>query len=316
MMKKIWLGFSVLAFSFVWLSPVASAAGSATLYLNPASGSVKNGNTIILGVYVNSGSEPINAVQANLTYSTSQLTYIGYSSSSAFSIEAENPSGNTGALRFARGTTTPKTGVQQVVSVTFRAAASSGTAAVNFSSSSAVLSSNSNTDILSTTTGGQYVLSPSSSTSPPPPPPPPPAEPSPSPSPTPPSSGGSTTGSTPPASSSSGSPGSSAQSGNPSSAISNIIPDSSATETNEDEQSGSFIGAYELNGIAKAVVGVVASAGALFVATAIFHTVKQRRLAQEELRRHFPFTDSGNNKNTPLKPTQPQGPTVINPTVR
>src|SRR5262245_27365953 len=113
-------------------SPLAGAAGSASLYLSPASASVVKGNTLTVKVYENSGSTEVNAVQANLTYPTSLLTYKSYSSSSAFSIEAENPSGNTGSLHFSRGNITPRTGVQLVVTVLFQAAASSGTANVNF----------------------------------------------------------------------------------------------------------------------------------------------------------------------------------------
>src|SRR3990167_9152181 len=127
---------SVLATSLL-LRP-GLAAGTATMNLSPASGNVVNGSNLTVNVYENSGSEAVNAVQANLSYPTSRLAYVSYSSSSAFNIEAENPSGNTGSLHFARGTITSRTGNQLVVSVTFRAVASSDSAAISFDSSSSV----------------------------------------------------------------------------------------------------------------------------------------------------------------------------------
>lgn len=150
----------------LWTAAAVTAAGSATLYLSPSSGSVAKGSNLVVKVYEDSGSTAVNAVQANLTYATSQLTYVSYSSSSAFSIEAENPSGNTGSLRFARGSISPRTGAQLVVTITFRAAASSGTASVNFASGSQVISSSDNMNILTSSPGGKYTLkqaSPSSS---------------------------------------------------------------------------------------------------------------------------------------------------------
>lgn len=377
-LQKASLGLAVVALVLAGLAPVAAAAGSATLYLSPSSSTVKNGSDLVLGVYVNSGSEPINAVQANLTYSTSQLSFISYSSSSAFNIEAENPSGNSGTLRFARGSITPRTGAQLVVTVTLRAVASSGTAAVNFAADSSVSAADGmGTNILSSTTGGQYVLAPS--TSPPPPPPP----------------GGGTT--PPPAPSASPSAPSGSSLPNPSDktppTISNVkasvTPTQSvivtwntsepatsqvsygeepaykiqASDTNlvtaheitisndvlragktyyfnvrsvdasgnaaqspdmtfiasaigSGSQSSRRISVGNLSGITKAVVGVGASVAALAVAVAILHTVKQRRLARTELKRHFPFSGSGNRggTNIPVQPPPPQGPTIINPT--
>jgi hypothetical protein len=126
----------------VWQT--AFAANTAVLSLSPSSGNYTSGSTLSIKVYENSGSDSINAVQANLSYSTTQLRYDNFSSSSALPIEAENPTGDTGSLHFARGTTTPITGIQQVVTIQFTVIASSGTASINFASGSAVVRSTDN----------------------------------------------------------------------------------------------------------------------------------------------------------------------------
>lgn len=155
---------STLALQALGVAP-ATAAG-ATLYLSPSSGSVANGSNLVVKVYEDSGSTQVNAVQANLTYPTNLLSYVSYASSSAFSIEAENPSSNSGSLRFARGSITARTGAQLVVTITFRAVASSGTANVSFSSGSSVNAADgSGTNILSGTNGGKYTLSKAAATS-------------------------------------------------------------------------------------------------------------------------------------------------------
>ncbi len=148
------------------LSVAPALAAGATLYLSPSSGSVANGSNLVVRVYEDSGSTQVNAVQANLTYPTNLLSYVSYTSSSAFSIEAENPSGNTGSLRFGRGSITARTGAQLVVSITFKAVASGGTANVSFTSGSEVIDAGNNQNILSGTSGGNYTLSKPSSPQP------------------------------------------------------------------------------------------------------------------------------------------------------
>lgn len=155
-----------LAMQLLGLRPLhVAAAGTANLYLTPASATVIVGNNVTVGIYEDSGTDSVNAVQANLTYSTSQLTFVSYASSPAFNIEAQSPSGDTGTLNFARATLTPKTGAQLVANVTFKAASSSGTAQVSFSSGSSVIRSTDNGSETLTTTGGSYMLTPTAATS-------------------------------------------------------------------------------------------------------------------------------------------------------
>ena len=122
----------------------ATAAGTAHLYLSPASKTLAIGDTLSIDIHEDSGTDPVNAVQANLTYS-SNLTYAGYSNSSAFSVEAQSTGGG-GTVTMARGTCGPCggiTGDNIVVTVKFTAN-SGGSAAVNFAAGSEVLRSTDN----------------------------------------------------------------------------------------------------------------------------------------------------------------------------
>jgi hypothetical protein len=181
---------SILSVAIVAAVPflvVSSAkAASATLYLSPSSGTVAIGDTFSVDVYEDSGSQDVNAVQADLTYNQSVLQYISVTSSSAFSISAAT-SGGGGSVHIDRGAIPAVTGAQLVATVTFKGIAG-GTSNINFAGSSRVLANSgpqANQDILSGTSGATYTVP-----SPPAPPTPPPAPsptptPSPSPSPTP-----------------------------------------------------------------------------------------------------------------------------------
>lgn len=126
--------------------------------LSPASGSLVKNHTLALHVYENSGGDSVNAVQANLSYNTSQLRYVSFTDSTAFKVEAESPSSNSGSLHFARGTITPVTGSQEVVTVNFSVVAGSGTATVSFDSGSAVVRSTDNQGETLTTSDAKFSL--------------------------------------------------------------------------------------------------------------------------------------------------------------
>ncbi|HET9721926.1 MAG TPA: hypothetical protein VFP32_02755 [Candidatus Saccharimonadales bacterium] len=148
------LGLSVLA-----LRTNAVGGGSATLSLSPASGSYTTGNTISVAIYENSGTDQVNAVQANLTYPASLLSCSdsSVSSSSAFGVSAQSTCGS-GSAQIARGTTTAVSGSQLVATVTFTAA-SAGTATITFAGGSAVLRSSDNGAETLTTNPASYSLS-------------------------------------------------------------------------------------------------------------------------------------------------------------
>jgi hypothetical protein len=142
-------------------------AASARLYLSPSASTVYKGNTFSVSVRENSGSEPVNAVQANLSYSSNLLQFVSISSSSSFAVVAQS-SGGGGSVKIARGAQPSVTGDKLVASVRFRVLASSGKATVSIAGGSSVVSAKSNKNIMTSSSGGSYTLAPA-------PPAPPPA---------------------------------------------------------------------------------------------------------------------------------------------
>jgi hypothetical protein len=159
--KNLKFSLKILALAGAWLSVLVLQAGpvfaaSATMSLL-SSGSAAQGSIISVTIKENSGSEPVNAVQANLSYSADLLSFVGISSSSAFGVVAQN-SGGGGAVQIARGTTSAVTGNQTVAYVSFKALSSGGTASVSVAGGSSIVSANTNGNILAGTSGTNIVL--------------------------------------------------------------------------------------------------------------------------------------------------------------
>lgn len=157
MKQRIRTGLLGLVLAFPLFAPFVAYADSATLYLSPASSSVAKGSILTVNVRENSGAEPVNSVQANLTYPAELLDFVSISSSTAWGVVAEN-SGGGGSVKIARGALPAVTGDQLVASVRFKAKTDSGTASISFASGSAVVSANSSTDVKSGDRGGSYTL--------------------------------------------------------------------------------------------------------------------------------------------------------------
>lgn len=159
------LVFMGIGAAFIYSSSAApgqrrndATSGQATMYITPSKQRLTAADTLIANVWVNSYSQPVNAVQAVLTYPADKLFYVSAdTTSSQFTIQAEVTS-SEGRLVLARGATTPLTGNQLVATVVFKPKAE-GKAAIDFDSSSQLLSSDTNTNILGQLTGGQYTLS-------------------------------------------------------------------------------------------------------------------------------------------------------------
>ena len=83
-------------------TPFTTYADTATLYLSPASGSVSKGSILTVSIRENSGNEPVNSVQANLSYPANLLDFVSINSSSAWGVVAQN-SGGSGSVQIARG---------------------------------------------------------------------------------------------------------------------------------------------------------------------------------------------------------------------
>src|SRR3989304_2418830 len=105
-------------------------AVSANMYLSAPGSSVARGRTIAVAVHINSGDNKINAVQANLSYSSDKFDFISISPSSVFPAETEN-NGGSGGVHIGRGTFGSVKGNQPIATVTFKAKAG-GKAEVHF----------------------------------------------------------------------------------------------------------------------------------------------------------------------------------------
>src|SRR6185437_14699759 len=98
-----------------------AATNSATLSLAPSSSSVGLGSNFTVTIHENSDVDAVNAVQSNITYSTSSLQFVSIDyTTSGFSTQAQSTPG-TGTITIARGATTPVTGDQIIGVITFKA---------------------------------------------------------------------------------------------------------------------------------------------------------------------------------------------------
>lgn len=136
---------------------IKSFAASGTLSAMPATSSPSLGSTFAVTIRANSGTDLVNAVQADLTYPTSQLEFVSIdASTSAYGVQAVSTGGN-GVVNITRGTTTPISGDNIVAVVNFKAIGL-GAATVAFSNSSALLKSSDNTNILVSKASGTYTV--------------------------------------------------------------------------------------------------------------------------------------------------------------
>lgn len=164
-MKKLFQLIIANAFILAMLLPVRLAfAASAGLSLSPASGSVANGSTLTIDIHENSGSEPVNDVQADMTYDSAKFDFVAINNSAAFAYAFQSTGGG-GTINLNRGALPAVTGDQVVASVVLRAKVASGSGAVNFSASSQVYSANNNNNIYSGGSGGTYTLTAGGSSS-------------------------------------------------------------------------------------------------------------------------------------------------------
>lgn len=134
------------------------AAGNDSLSLSPASGSYIYGGTVTLTVNEDS-SDAINAVEADLTYNSTQLQFTSASCSSTFGITAQN-TGGSGAVELACGIADGSvTGAQTVGTVSFTVIGGSSSSVITFASTSAIIDQSTDTNNWNgVTTGGTYTL--------------------------------------------------------------------------------------------------------------------------------------------------------------
>jgi fibronectin type 3 domain-containing protein len=139
------------------------------LYLSPATAIENNGSSFNVSIYEDSGTAPVNAVQANLSYPATGLQLMSIDgTNSGFPLSAQQ-SGSNGTIQIARainGGTQPVTGKQLVANLTFQSLMTTGSATVAFTSGSAVVSSVDNTGLILTTQTGTYSPDTTSPTAP------------------------------------------------------------------------------------------------------------------------------------------------------
>ena len=147
------------------LSRTTLAVGTATYSLSPSSGSYANGSSLTVTVHENSGTDAINAVEADLTYDQTKLQFVSADTSTGAFDNGLNPTGGSGSVKFSRAkNNTTLTGDQIVGTVTFTAIAGSGTTNISFAGTSEIIRQSDSTNIWDgTTTGGSYTLTGASS---------------------------------------------------------------------------------------------------------------------------------------------------------
>ncbi len=133
-------------------------AANDSLSLVPASANQSLGASFTVTIHENSGTDPINAVEADLTYDQTKLQFVSIdASASAFDLSATS-TGGAGSVKIARAkSSTSLTGDQVVASVTFTAIGT-GSTSVSFAASSAIVLTSNATNVLVITTPGTYTI--------------------------------------------------------------------------------------------------------------------------------------------------------------
>lgn len=125
-----------------------SAAGNATLTLEPASGSKAINTNFAISIYANGGSEPMSSVKANLTYDPVKLQFLSVDTTGGAFTTCIGPGGSDGAIAIpCTKLGGSVTGKQLVAKISFKTLSGSGSTAVNFSGTSEVKSANDGSNI-------------------------------------------------------------------------------------------------------------------------------------------------------------------------
>lgn len=140
--SKALAAIAIVVASLLPAMPVSAAAGSISLTANRST--VPAGGTLIVALYMNGGGNAVYGVQTSISYPASKLQYVGLSySGSPFTIAAAGGGGG-GVVTIDRGTTAPVSGSALVATITFKALAGSGSAAIGVSGDSALADGNGN----------------------------------------------------------------------------------------------------------------------------------------------------------------------------
>lgn len=145
-LKNLLTVFVVVALTIVVKS--SSASGNATLTFEPNSGTKTKGTTFSVTLKVNSDTEPVSSVRANLTYDPTKLQYLSANTTTGAYSTCIGVGGGNGSITIPctklGGSTTSK---QTVAVVSFKVLSGTGSAEIKFASSSSVKSASDGTQI-------------------------------------------------------------------------------------------------------------------------------------------------------------------------
>lgn len=160
LLKQIYFTFIIsgLISLFVFFDSVSAAS----LYISPASGTYRQGETFQVSVYVSSADQAMNTAEANISYPTDKLEITSITTvNSIFTLLVENPryNNNNGTAYFSGIVVNPgyqgKSG--RLVRINFRGKAL-GQATVNISSGQVLANDGLATNILTGRSGGKYTI--------------------------------------------------------------------------------------------------------------------------------------------------------------
>ncbi len=122
-----------------------------TVYLTPETRSVPANTEVVFEVRSNSGTTPVNAVQANVSYNTTLFDFVSFdSSTSSYGIQAQAVA-TGGVIYMARGVSggsSSLTGDHLISKFTLRSKATSGVSSLSFSTGTVLVSSTTNQNII------------------------------------------------------------------------------------------------------------------------------------------------------------------------
>jgi hypothetical protein len=154
------LGFFFLLSTFYFLFSVSSASAQANLFISPANGAYKVGESFSALVNVNTGGKEINAVTAQINFDNTRLEVasLGYSQS-IFTLWTEEPvfSNVAGTIRFSGGLPNPgfNGASGAILRITFKPKAN-GSASVIFSSGAVLANDGKGTNIADSFKGALF----------------------------------------------------------------------------------------------------------------------------------------------------------------
>ncbi len=142
-----------------WALRASFAASNVSLNATSASGSQSLGSNFTVNIRENSGTDAVNAVQADVTYDPAKLQFVSIDyTNSAFDLEGYSNSSGSGIVNIARAkSVTPVTGDKLVAVITFKAIGI-GSTSVGFANSSAIISAGPSANILTNTNAFTYSI--------------------------------------------------------------------------------------------------------------------------------------------------------------